>query len=95
MHDSKTVRLLVPRPARFVRKVKSAGQAVELNHITVSLLANGKESAEIFFDRFQELFPERFSGIKMQRFRKRIHSIPCDFIPEVASCDLVVNATAE
>ena len=70
MDETKPVRLLVPRPAHFVRQVDTSGRGLELNQITVSLLANGKESAEIFFDRFQELFAARLSGIKMRRFRK-------------------------
>ena len=95
MADTKTVKLLVPRPPRFVRHLESFGQPVRLNNLAVSLLANGKESADIFFDRFQELLAARFSGIKIRRFRKPIHSIPCDFLAEVAACDLVVNANAE
>jgi hypothetical protein len=95
MVETKTVKLLVPRPPRFVRHLESSGQPVGLNNLSVSLLANGKESADIFFDRFQELFSARFFGLKIRRFRKPIHSIPCDFLAEVAACNLVINANAE
>jgi len=96
VEETKTVRLLVPRPPRLVRRLESSGQSVELNNLVVSLLGNGKESAQIFFDRFQELFSDRFRATKIHRFRKSIHSIPCDFLEEVVACsNLVVNATAE
>lgn len=91
---TKTVRLLVPTPARSVRRLESRG--VELNNLAISLLGNGKESAQIFFDRFEELFSHKFSGTQIHRFRKRIHSIPCDFFEEIVACsNLVINATAE
>jgi len=90
------VRLLVPTPPRLARRLERFDQVANLNPLVVSLLGNGKESAQIFFDRFQELFSDRFGGIKIHRFRKSIHSIPCDFLEEVIACsNLVVNATAE